>query len=340
MSETILEKILSDAYRNNMPVTCLFEITRHCFFSCKHCYAYDNKRRREMSFGEICSVLKQLKNAGTLFLTITGGEPLSRKDFLRIVRFADKMGFYLTIFSNAYLLDQRTVKALSGLNIYYVGISLYGAKQSTHDGITGQPGSFDRLISAVKLLKKNGIGVVLKLVLMENNATEHKAMKRLAKKLKAVCQADPTITPRDNAGLSPVRLRPSAGSLRKIFVDWKKGLAFCEKNVLPQEFFECAAGRSFCAVNAYGDLLACVQIPVSAGSLLKRKFSDIWRNSRLLRKLRGIKMSDISECADCKIARYCGRCPGLAYVEDGSLYGKSSEACRQSRIMKSIMDTN
>lgn len=340
MAETVLEKILFDAYRNNIPVTCLLEITRHCFFSCKHCYAYDNKRRREMNFSRICSILRQLKKAGTLFLTITGGEPLSRKDFLRIARYADRAGFYLTIFSNAYLLDEKIAKALSELNIYYVGISLYGAKSATHDGITGKPGSFVRLVSAVKLLKKYGIGVVLKLVLMENNAAEHKAMKHLAKRLKAVCQADPTITPQDNAGLSPLGLRPSSGTLKKIFLDWKKGLTFCEKNALPQEFFECAAGRSFCAINAYGDLLACVQIPSPAGSLLKSKFADVWRNSPLFRKLRGIKMADIVECADCNMARYCGRCPGLAYVEDGSLYGKSSEACRQSRIMKAIMNTD
>ncbi len=93
----------------------------------------------------------------------------------------------------------------------------------------------------------------------------------------------------------------------------------------------CAAGASYCIVNAYGDCCPCPQIPIPQGNVTETPLAKIWRTGKLFRELRTLRTSDLRACRVCSISKYCRRCPGLALMEAGSLDVPSETACREAR---------
>src|SRR4030095_7190721 len=80
----LVAKLRSDEHA---PFSAMIEISDRCNEVCVHCYQIQG-RKGEMSTEEIKTVLDELADMGVLFLTLSGGEPTLRKDFLDIVRHA------------------------------------------------------------------------------------------------------------------------------------------------------------------------------------------------------------------------------------------------------------
>ena len=85
-------------------------------------------------------------------LTVTGGEPFIRGDFLDLLQaFADNRSlFTFAILTNGSLIEQATASRLKKLKPSFVQVSMEGG-QPTHDRIRG-PGSFDQTVSAIRRL--------------------------------------------------------------------------------------------------------------------------------------------------------------------------------------------
>src|SRR2546422_448952 len=79
-----------------------------------------------------------------------------------------------------------------------VEISLHGGRSETHERLACVPGSFQRVINAVKHLHAQGIKVILKCPVTRDNQEEVLDMYALAQELAATIVFDPVITPRDD----------------------------------------------------------------------------------------------------------------------------------------------
>ncbi len=95
------QSIKSFVYRagaaKRMPVSGTFELTPRCNLSCRMCYihlsgAEQSARGRELTTEEWLSVGRQAVDAGMVYLLLTGGEPMLRKDFVTIYSEMVKMG--------------------------------------------------------------------------------------------------------------------------------------------------------------------------------------------------------------------------------------------------------
>jgi len=128
-----------------IPLSGSLELTRHCNLSCIHCYATDSSgdilpgdsRQREMETTKILSVIDEICEAGCLYLLITGGEPLLRKDFPEIYRYAKRKGLVITVFSNGILIKEEIIELFKVLPPHVVEISLYGATAETYEKSPG-----------------------------------------------------------------------------------------------------------------------------------------------------------------------------------------------------------
>jgi len=74
-----------------VPMSALFELTFVCNHACSFCYNCPTGQR-EMSTAEVVDALRKLADFNILYLTLTGGEPLVRKDFFEIARAARELG--------------------------------------------------------------------------------------------------------------------------------------------------------------------------------------------------------------------------------------------------------
>ena len=81
-TQPLLHRAMSRAARHLIPFQVTLELTYRCNLRCKHCYI-DEPAEGELSLTEWKGALDQLASAGSLYLLITGGEPLARSDFFR-----------------------------------------------------------------------------------------------------------------------------------------------------------------------------------------------------------------------------------------------------------------
>jgi radical SAM protein with 4Fe4S-binding SPASM domain len=282
-----------------------------------------------LSLQEILSILGQLKEAGCLKITLTGGEPTLRKDFEDIYRDAHGKGFAITVYTNGTLLGEKTLRMLADSPPLAVECSLYGATAETHEGITRRSGSFDAILENLRWMKGAGIPVVVKTVAMTMNLKELRLMRDLAEVLGVTSQSTFRIFTPADPQRSVSHLRVSSEDIRN---------SVSEKSMAPplmdgdenreKEEFLCHAGRDSCCIGADGEVYPCTALRLKCGSLRKQPFQEIWQDSPRLKEWRCVTENDYPLCARCKWKEKCRFCPGMGFMEHGNPMVPSKELCR------------
>ncbi len=339
---SLMAQLNQKALSHGVPISVHLDVTYRCNERCEHCYL-DHDGEGEMTTAEILSLLDQLAAAGVFFLTISGGEPLVRRDCFEIIEYARALRFNVKLKTNAVLIKEKQARRLRELNVEQVQISVYSHRAEVHDGISKLPGSLQRTLAGVRLLRSHGLKVTLANVLMKSNLHDSEGVRQLAAEVGAHYTLDPTITPMMSGDTSVLRLRLPSDSLRSVFQnpDLVGDVAeFCappppvDDDTL--EGLPCSAGHTACYVSPRGELYPCVQFPISCGNVREQRFLDIWRNSPQLLEVRAIRGKDLTTCSSCNHLGTCTRCPGLAYME-GNMRGPSSADCEKSFVRTGIV---
>ncbi len=85
--DDLYDRLLDRLRREYVPYHVIWEITHRCNLDCVMCYNAP-VTRPELSLAEARSVLDQLAAAGTLRLTLTGGEVLTSPHFFLLATYA------------------------------------------------------------------------------------------------------------------------------------------------------------------------------------------------------------------------------------------------------------
>jgi len=320
------DRLVRVASRAHIPLAVLFEVTHRCNLGCSHCYLTEGPvgrpkpTRDELTFDEIRRVFDQLADAGTLFLTLSGGEVFMRRDFLEIVAHARACGFSVTVFTTGTLLTPETAAQLADLHPLSVEVSIYSARAEVHDRVTQIPGSHARSLRALRLLRERDVIILIKSPVMSLNSGEYHGIAELAGQLGAGYGFDPLLVPMRDGDPAPVRLSLDKDRMRAFLADPVLAReAHQPMKCLPQKGEEiCGTGRRVCLISPYGDLFPCSTHPVPAGNLREHSFREIWTGSPLLRELRTKTVDDLRGGAK---ATPGFRCSALALIEDGDFLG-------------------
>jgi radical SAM protein with 4Fe4S-binding SPASM domain len=339
---SLMQELNGKAQRLGVPLSAHLDITYRCNERCEHCYL-DHEDHGEMTTAEIRGVLRQLADAGVFFLTLSGGEVLMRRDCFEIIEYARSLMFNVKLKTNAVLIREKEAERLRALGVEQVQISVYSHRPEVHDAITKIPGSLQRTLAGIRLLRSHGMRVNIANVLMRGNRGDTPGVQALAKELGAQYTLDPTITPMMDGDTSVLSLRVDASELSSYFhnPDLVGDVeSFCappapvNEDVL--EGLPCSAGHTSCYISPYGDVYPCVQFPITCGNVRRQKFLDIWRDSPQLNEVRSIRLKHLTTCSSCTHAGSCTRCPGLAYME-GNMRGPSSADCEKSFVRTGIV---
>ena len=177
--------LVNKATANRTPINATIELTPTCNFRCDMCYIRMEKSQAEKRGGlrsieEWLHIADQLQEIGTLFILLTGGEPLLYPDFKELYIRLKEKGFILTINTNATLIDDETVRLFQRLKPRRVNVSLYGVTNGTYLNLCHATNGFDRCLEGLKRLKEYGIDTKLNLTLTRQNIKEHRQMLELA----------------------------------------------------------------------------------------------------------------------------------------------------------------
>jgi MoaA/NifB/PqqE/SkfB family radical SAM enzyme len=255
-----------------IPLSGSIAITHQCNLRCLHCYLggetdLPEQRRQELKTPQIFKIIDDAREAGCLFLLITGGEPLLRSDFTEIYRHAKSQGLVTTVFTNGTLMTDRVVKIFEEFPPLAVEITLYGATAETYEKITGVSGSYRRCIQGIERLLDRRINLRLKTVMMTPNRHEFYDMQNLAGHYGVKFRVDAGVFPRFDGDPAPLHLRlPSEEVVEKEFSDSER---LQQYESLYRRFrgvpggdtlYTCGAGLTSFHVDASGLLQPCVMV--------------------------------------------------------------------------------
>ena len=103
------------AYQNRsglapMPLRYFFELTYRCNLNCPYCYVGNDRVKDELTTDEWYKIIDQIPWYS--FVTLVGGEPLVRKDFVDILMKTSKKTFgKLNVVSNGILINDEIIDA-------------------------------------------------------------------------------------------------------------------------------------------------------------------------------------------------------------------------------------
>jgi radical SAM protein with 4Fe4S-binding SPASM domain len=134
------------------PQHTVWEITFACNMRCLHCgTAAGNKRPQELTDDETYAIIDELAALGGQIVTISGGEPLMRKNWREMARRFINHRIRTGLISNGYLVNQKIVDDFKEIGMDNIGISFDGIEK-THNYIRQRPDSFSRAYNAMKLM--------------------------------------------------------------------------------------------------------------------------------------------------------------------------------------------
>jgi radical SAM enzyme (rSAM/lipoprotein system) len=318
----------------NHPLEQLFwECTLRCNLACRHCgsdctaIAQAPDMPREDFFRVLDDVNAHCP-PHSVFVIVTGGEPLMRPDLEECGRGIYERGFAWGMVSNGFALTEERLDRLIKSGMGSMTISLDGLQES-HDWMRGREHSFARASAAIRMLaaRKDFVFDVVTCV----NRRNYEELPRIKEALigwgvKAWRLF--TVVPMGRAAGDPELQLPNGqfrGLLDFIKATRREGRIHasygCEgflgnyEGDVRDGFYHCEAGVTAASVLADGSISACASIrsDYHQGSIYKDGFMDVW-NTRF-QPYRDREWMRTGECAECKYFKYC--LGGGMHLRDG-----------------------
>lgn len=139
------------------PQTVVWEITFACNMRCLHCgTSAGTLRPEELSTEEALNLIDELADLECEVITLSGGEPLLRKDWRDLAQRVVDRNMKLCLITNGYAVTDDIVKDFKRIGTRMVGVSFDGTEK-THNHIRQNDQSYERALNAMKLMAKHDI---------------------------------------------------------------------------------------------------------------------------------------------------------------------------------------
>ena len=335
------------ADEERFPLDGTLELTHRCNLACVHCYvnlpANDPEaRKRELTYEECCQIIDTMVEEGCLYLLMTGGEPLLRRDFRDIYLYAKRSGLLISLFTNGCMVTSGIADFLAEYPPFNLEITLYGASEETYEKVTGVRGAYRKCLRGIRLLKERGLPLSLKSVGLNLNQHEILEMKRMSNEMGMEFKYDPDIHPRIDCSHQPCETRMTPEDVVALDLAdpdvaeaWRED--FLPENLDPPEndyIYQCGAGLANFVVDPYGELEMCL-ISRQYGHNLREKsfregFYDYFKDLRSRKRERPVR------CGSCDFTAVCKTCPGTSLLEHGNEEDPVDYLCQITQLRAEV----
>jgi radical SAM protein with 4Fe4S-binding SPASM domain len=166
-----------------------WNLTQRCNLFCAHCYisGFPNADiSHDFTTEECRRVMDEIERVNpNVFMILTGGEPLVRKDIYDLAAYGSDKGFTVVLGTNGVLLREPQAKEMRRSGIQGASISLDSTDPARHDEFRRLPGAFRGAVRATEILKAEGLDFSIHMSVMDWNVSEIPAMIDLSRELGA-----------------------------------------------------------------------------------------------------------------------------------------------------------
>lgn len=164
--------LVASDYEEKNDINVYFVLTNRCNLKCAHCCVCANEDEKDidiLSIEDILLTIDKLIELNPFSITITGGEPLIRKDIFEILRYlSDNYKGKIFLMTNGLLLNKQNVLDVIPY-VDHIDISIDGVDEETCSAVRGK-GVFTKVLDVVDLLHKNNyFKISLSMVFGSNN---------------------------------------------------------------------------------------------------------------------------------------------------------------------------
>ncbi|PRY56016.1 radical SAM protein [Glycomyces artemisiae] len=267
-----------------------YELNLGCNYDCEHCYLAQ-KRFEGLDWPERARLLSIMRDAGVVFIQLTGGEPMIDRLFTETYERAFALGMMISVSSNgSRLSDPRILAMLKRLRPYRITLSVYGATEESYDKLTKRHGAYRRFIAGLEAGVEAGLPIKLNNIVTSTNDHEVAAMEDLARSFGLPFHTFVNMSPTIYGGGEPLQVQ-STEYLRK-----------------REPFKGCNAGHTFFHSDPFGRASICKIGRDDAISLMTEGLLGLTRLKEVADRL----MLRTGGCSGCALSGTCWTCRPLA----------------------------
>lgn len=345
---TIEQQMFAMAAEKKVPLYGVLELLPLCNLNCDMCYVRMSREEMEevgrlRTMEEWTKTAEDMMKAGTLFVLLTGGEPLLYPHFRELYQKLRELGMIITINTNGTLIDEAWADFFAENKPRRINITLYGASNETYERLCHYPGGFDKAVNGIRLLRERNIDVKVNGSLAKANVDDRMKIIELGESLDAPVRIDtymyPSVRERNHAYNNQARLDPEMAAkarvevlqremgeevfaqYRKIQLDEAENTP--EGEAVPGQM-ACRAGKSSFVVNWQGEMRSCVVLDKPSIPLRDVEFEEAWKFTK--KETESLKIS--ARCSSCKLRKVCNTCVAAAIAETGKADGVPEYLCR------------
>lgn len=346
------------------PMTAVWEVTMGCNMRCGHCgSSCAEALPEELTSKEALDLCDEIAQLGLRWITLSGGEPLTRKDIHHLVARLSRNGVSVNIITNGWLLEKEVAERLKKSGIATVAISIDGTRE-IHNQIRRQD-AFEHAEDAFRILKELGIKTGAVTTITNQNI---KILDELKEELIRIgvdswqvqlglpmgnmqTKTDWLLQPAqmeeiiqfcyETAKEGRIKICPAdcIGYYTKKEMEIKKIFYHTDHASL---WDGCNAGIRGFGILHNGDILGCTSIrdrQYIEGNIRERSLREIWEDEENFKWRREMTKDKLSgNCRNCAYGSKClGGCPNTRLTINGDIYSEN-QYCAYNQKMKSLKD--
>jgi Fe-coproporphyrin III synthase len=355
----------SDQGEATAPPSVYWYLSFRCNLTCAHCWIGSSPwaaASADLSTERAFAVIEQMAALKARTVILSGGEPFLRPDATVLIDALVRAGVNVAIETNGTLIRPRVVEAIQphyARGMLSLVVSVDGGSAESHERLRG-PGTFNRALRGIELLKEAGVGFGVQTVLNRANlvslaelfalakgwaphlnhlrfavlnpvgrgenlcTTEGLTHEELTHALKMIVGEADHLTTQVDIKVAPGAIPPAL--LMRISKHPRLGLTFgCNfpvLGVLPD------GSITLCALSRAEDEL-------TFGNVSSHRLEDVWSAGELQEIRRRYQSGEslAGVCGDCVWRTRCkGGCRVWAYREQGSLDGANPICASLDRL--------
>jgi len=332
------------------PRTAVWELTLACNSRCRHCGTFAGRPRDdELDTAEAIDLVDQLARLGCERISLSGGEPLLRRDWHLVGEAIARRGMRVGMISNGLAFTREEAAKAAGFGVEGVSFSIDGLEES-HQRMRSIPDSFGRVMKAVETAQRGGITVCAVTHVNRWNLRELHGMHRMLGEAgintwkvqlsnpagEMASSRDLVLGPADLLALMPALLdirrrgRPFLEISDSIgyYGPYERPLRTTWRDEVPF-WMGCTAGLRSIGIESNGNVKGCLALPSERhgcsrfveGNVRRRSLADIWDDPAGFAYNRAFRVSDLEGfCRTCRYAEICrGGCRWTALSHGGTI---------------------
>lgn len=291
------------------------ELTNNCNLRCIHCCVNAGEvNKADLNTDDILKILEKCVMWNPSEISLSGGEPLLRKDFFEVLSYLRKIyKGYIILSTNGTLINERNVSNICK-NVDQIDISLDGVNEETCKPVRGK-GVFGKVMNSIVLLHNNNFqNISLSMVTASKNEKYEDEFRILNKE----CGTRPILRMFAEVG----RGKES----KTHFLEEVNESIYIPKQFLDGDFAKetlgvrnCQAGRKELFIRYNGDVFPCpnyMDKQYLLGNILEvDDLNSLTVESQIDidKSMKKIDMLFSDKCKDCVVSLFCWTCPSEAY---------------------------